>query len=447
MKVKFFDKLFLIYLVITLTHLGVAVCYYTETREMLKFYGACEVVFLTVVLFIHRRYLLHSISTKGTFLILLFLFLIWPITTMLWAPTHRMRELALQILFFQQILSAILAVRLFQWKVIAKVCFFSFLITCIAIIASWLFPSYFIRLVDDASFAGRAFGLYGQPNRAGTALTLYFFIWFSGYVPKFQISRLLWFMIAIFTVLVTGSRGSLLVFVATTAIFLFIEIKGATRIGRMLSSGFRTFGRYVVSGLILLVLLGVSFPIWSDSALGEQVDNKLNSAIERVTTLFEENVTETDASISSRIAIIKVYIDGSLDKPLLGHGLFANQVYIFLGRLPLAAHNTFLHVMHEFGIPYLLVLLLFYGFIFKKLIMFPRSQNPGILPFAPITAFVAFLLLQMLSNTILCSRYSVLAFGLLISIVWNQRMILGHYHRSMSMYNLRKARPTGRLYR
>lgn len=414
------DQLLYVYIALALSNLTVALPQLLNVS--LTFVGACEVLFLSFYLFQKKNVFLRE-HHRGFLLAIIFLFLLWPLTSVFWSPIIRLREPVLAILFFMQIAAGIIFVRMYSWRSISRLAGFVLIFVIGTIFASWLYPASFQFMVDR-EFGGRGFGIYGQPNRTGLAIVILFFIWVSGYTPRFYFLKPLAFVAIILPLVLTGSRGSLLIALICFGIYFLIDIRRGQTVESFI--GQKVLSVFVVVGILAFSWL---FAFSSGLLTADRIQNSAFFGLfERSLSMFSDRAVtfEEDASVQGRLYIAQVYFSAVLERPFHGHGLFSVQYGRFVGQLPMAAHNTFLHNAYEFGLFHVIgmIALYFYcGLLFYRM---PRTRSANLRPIGLGICFTAFILFHFHTNTIFDSRYSVLLFGIMLGVLLNDRYIGFH---------------------
>lgn len=418
------EKMVFVYLACVVANLTVAIP--QAMGLSLAMVGAVEILFLVYYHWMNRA-LIRKEYLKPLTGVIILLFLVWPLASSLWAPFLRMREPALVVLFFLQITAGIIFVRNFSWKAISQMAGAVLLVAGAMIFVSWQLPDAFSFLADR-DFQGRAFGLYGQPNRSGNATTLLFFIWISGFTPRLYIWKPLAFIALAGSIIVTGSRGAFLIAVLCYGVYSLIDFRRGERFETIVVRRIASAFCLIVIGASTL-LLAVASGLVSSERMVE--DSAVGRSINRIAALVaEDDLLEFDKSLQGRTMAAEVFMEAILDKPLIGHGLFSARVDRFTGKVPIASHNTFLNSAYEYGASYLVCLIGLYLYCFTRLIRLPRSSNSRVMPVGITVAFLAFVLFHFHTNTLFDSRYSVVMFGIILGVIYNRRFLLQMESRS-----------------
>ena len=113
----------------------------------------------------------------------LYILLIWPLVTLLYAPSLGIREVGLQFYYFVLFLGAAVYTLSNGLPAARRILAVSLLITIIGIPLSMMAPEYFEKVAALAEARveemGRPLGFFMQPNRLATSLVMLFIGWFA----------------------------------------------------------------------------------------------------------------------------------------------------------------------------------------------------------------------------------------------------------------------------
>lgn len=419
------DKLLYLYVAATLSNLTVALPQVAGIS--LTLVGGAEILFLAFYLFQRHKIVLAEYN-RAILLAITGLFLIWPLASVFWSPYFSLREPVYATLLFLQICGGIVFVRMYSWRSINRLAGFVLIFVVGTIFASWLYPVTFQFMVDS-EFGGRGFGIYGQPNRTGLATVILFFIWVSGYTPRQYFLKPLAFVAILPPLVLTGSRGALLIALFCFAIYFLIDIRRGQTIESFV-------GQKIISIFAIFCILsfGSLFAFSTGLLTSERITNSTFFGLfERSFSMFTDRATvvDEDMSIQGRLYVAEVFIGAILEKPFHGHGLFSVHYGRFFGRLPMAAHNTFLHNAYKFGIFHIFGLIGLYIYCALLFYRMPRTRSATLRPVGLGICFMAFVIFHFHTNTIFDSRYSVLMFGIMLGVLLNDRYIGFHENKEL----------------
>lgn len=294
------------------------------------------------------------------------LLLIWPLATLVYAPAFDAREIGLQFYFFSLFFSTVVYVRLNGLPAMYRVLTISIAITLIGMPLSVMAPEYFedaAALADARSEQlGRPIGFFLQPNRLAICLCWLFIAWYALWPRKTIVREVLLILAFLGLVLLTGSRGGVLV--ATGVVAILLAFNWRVRLLR---------GRLLVTGVLLLLslaggILGLRVYLDQLSDTGYRRHGDLVDRMESMVTFRfspEGSITE-DVSLEHRVSSQATYLGFILDEPVLGHGFGSNSYYLETGRLWLSAHSEAFTRAFEYGVFYPIALWLAVGSLYFR---------------------------------------------------------------------------------
>ena len=210
------------------------------------------------------------------------------------------------------------------------------------------------QYVDDSDFeTSRVGGIAEHSNTLGAFFVYYMFL-FLGFFLIYSKKPKAWLLLIPFAlcfrgIMVTFSRGAYLAFAAGSMTALFFRSRG-TLVGLVLAAG-------------LMVMHPALMPAGIRYRMGMTMQKDLS------TTLPGEDITESlESSAAVRVEIWRGAVQMIKDNPIWGVGYGAFPYYIpryTQGQVgTMDAHNSYLLIAAEMGIPTLLVFLLVLGSAF-----------------------------------------------------------------------------------
>lgn len=259
------------------------------------------------------------------------------------------------------------------------------------------------------TYYGRAVGFYLQPNGFGLA-TILIYILSSFLYPKTYIAKFL-FPCA-FTVLITGSRSSLVIFIA---------IIGLQYAANFLSKrGDKNQQKKIMKmSMISLGLLTGMIIIFLNSSL--QKNQKLKQLTERlefyITAVQQLEKLDKDQSANDRDIYQNRYKERIAKNPVFGYGFGIQKNDVQNGVLIGSSHNEYLSVLYQGGILYLSLYLLFILCIIITTIHMHRINYSVYITLASFTFYI--ILYGFLINTMFNQRLIYLFLGLIVASQYN----------------------------
>lgn len=326
--------------------------------------GISFIGLLAFYLFLNRE-IIAKASTRPEVWLFIVLFIIIPTLSTIIAPIFLLSFAGYQILAGCVFLAVLVWVLKDGYENFTRWVFGSFVIGIVGILLSYLQPGLFERVAYMQAAAsplgvveyetitvaterqGRAFGFYMQPNRASFVIALHLVILvFVGFHSRVK-TRLAILAVALFAILLTGSRGGFVYIGLIAAMLAFFELKNGVRIKGRVFGGGRSIPAYLFFGLLGLGFVG----------LASYVDfsrNPERSAVMRVLNTFFSSQNESlvyDPSIEGRLIAQVDYIHAIGRSPILGHGLGASALDKYMGNLFLSSHNNILETAYNYGVP------------------------------------------------------------------------------------------------
>jgi O-antigen ligase len=212
-------------------------------------------------------------------------------------------------------------------------------------------------------------GIAGQPNILGAFFVYYMFLYAGFWLENLRRGRawLLWlpFLLCFRGIMVTFSRGAYLAFAQGVLGLTYFKNKA----------------------LFVLAAGAIAFCIFNPSVLPEGIRFRVESTFKSKTELtsvygMRHLEDEVDRSAAIRIEIWKATIEMIKEHPWLGisFGRFKNQLHLYLdlGR-QMDAHNAYLILAAEQGIPALVLFILVLLVLFRvTVVVYRRHPDPFI---------------------------------------------------------------------
>ena len=343
------DRLFFIFLVLNATGLFAFVAPHMDVSI-----GQVSVVLAWInvfYLFVKARYS-TAIVLRGGIGGWLFVLLLWPLLTLLYAPSFEVRQIGQQLYFFVLFFSAVTYTVANGLPAMNRVLCVSLLVTVIGVPLSMLAPQYFSTVAELAGAIrfeneGRPCGFLLQPNSLATAIVFLFIGWFAVWERKhtlIEVTAILGFLLLL---LLTGSRSGVLVAAIVMAFALTFSWRRGFASGRLL----------LKTGAFIACLAGGIVGMKHYLSQMEYTDVRREDLVSRMETMLhfrlsdDSNLRE-DGSIQARVGAQEAYWSLVKEEPLLGHGLGSNAYYREGNSISKDAHSDALACAMEYGIFY-----------------------------------------------------------------------------------------------
>jgi hypothetical protein len=414
----------------------------TDLAKFIGGYARSFVIVNSIILFIMLAYLslniriLSKTLTKPISIFWTSILLIWPIATVIY---HNIKistavvyplyatacMLVCTILFLKrgaQFLKQTFSVSLF-------IVYFGVLLSLFApqlfIPVISLQHDYSISIAQQFSFWGsRAFGFSMQPNAA--ALNIVLLMIGSILMEAYEKSAraLIHVFIGLFFVMLTGSRGGMLLYAMFLVLYLFYFLKDTSTLQRLAS---RSTFKFRVKYVPLLCVIAI-VPVGMYSLYAQINADSGRSIYDRWMKVFasdDEFSQTSDASLKARLEVRSAAVQVIMKAPILGQGLGAMEASVERGELPISTHNTLLKYAIAYGIPYVCLFIM-------GLLAFLRQPHRKIVNqylqsnfFAQLV--ICILLASQIQSTLdrSLAMHSVigLAIGLIIAVNWKRYSI------------------------
>ena len=294
------------------------------------------------------------------------LFVVIPIAAIAYAPYRELRYVGYTINFGMIFLVTGIWILKWGWIRFSKVIFLSWICCVSGICLSYFAPGVFeqVAIIQEQasgerglwretqiaeSSQARAFGFYMQSNRAAYAVMMHLLLLMPFILYNRPYARIVVLAISFGAILLTGSRGGYVMLLFVSLMAFFYELKNGVRNKHGISSRIEALPRYVLlvgaSALVGIFILGVS--VRSD---------KLEAGSSSATRIFESLFSgkydiASDSSIQARMNTQKIFISRILEHPVLGRGHYSDEWGKYHGIIPITAHNMYLDLAYQYGIP------------------------------------------------------------------------------------------------
>lgn len=358
--------------------------------------GAVSLVLLVLnicYLLIKLRYCIVVFRQSSMMGAWLFVLLIWPLLTALYAPSFDIRTIGLQLYYFTLFLGAVIYAIANGESAIRRLIIGSLALTLFGLVLNVMAPHYFEQVASlaDAAIArqGRAFGFLLQPNQLAISILFLYTGLFAFGISKSNIwlqrAAMLLLMLA---VLMTGSRTGILGVVIVFFFFLLNDLnQKLSSVAFLVRSG--------VSMLwVVALIVGMNHYL---SQLGN-IDSGRQDLVDRIEMILSFRLTDDDGiqddgSVRERRTAQAEYLSMLSERPFLGYGLGSGNYYQDLGRLYLSAHSSALASAFDFGglYPAVFAILIILFYRRREMRGFkPVLQTSSVAQFVFISVFLFF---------------------------------------------------------
>lgn len=349
----------------------------------------------------------------------LFVLLIWPLLTILYAPSFEIREIGLQLYYFTLFFGAVLYTVANGLPAMHRVMAVSLALTLVGLALNMVAPQYFEAVSNLAEAnvlkQGRACGFLLQPNQLAISMGFLFTGWFALWKRKNMYVEVAAIVTFILVMLPTGSRiGMLMAMIIVTFILLHGWKNKLSHTKPLLKT-------IVLIACLLGGLYGTKYYVVHFG----QVDPLKEDLINRIETMLslrlsDDGNMQNDGSIIARKAGQAVYWSLFSEKPLHGHGFGSNTYYQENGTLFLSAHSSALTCAMMYGGLYPVVFCLLIISLCRRRSCRDKvrlSQSNSVEQFASITVFLFVL------ASIIDTRTFYIVLGMFFAIVCRPQSI------------------------
>lgn len=219
--------------------------------------------------------------------------------------------------------------------------------------------------------------------------------------------------------ILSGTRG---IWAASIGVLLFAGLI-IYKLRRERSHEHKRIMLYITSYMILFfAIFAIAFPIFSSPQFLLQKDSS-----ELIGRRIRSIIDFGETSNSQRIEIWKKSFSSIVDKPLLGVGIGNFPVVLgqnlFLARAGSSAHNIYLHIAAEMGIPALIAVIWFLILLLNKTYLnFVRSQDAVVTVYNGASLLtIPWVLLYSLTDVALFDERAFLFFVITVSLILSRR--------------------------
>lgn len=414
------DKLFFVVLVLNATSLFAFVA--PQAGVTIGTVSLVLLVLNALYLTAKVRYLVPLLM-RPVVLAWLFLLVVWPVCTVLYAPEMDVRAIALRLYTFSLFLGAVAYAFSSGLQALHRVIALSLAISLVGMGLSMLRPEYFQGVAELAEKRteqmGRAFGFFMEPNVLAHSLIYLFVAWFALWKRKNTVWEVPVILAFLLVMLLTGSRtGVAVAVIIVTLIFAYSWRK------RLLSGKFALRMCLLVTCLALGVL-GLKFYL---SNSGDSANRQEFDLSERMETLLSFKLSKDgglqDVGSLGRLAAQADYWKYVARKPLRGYGLGSNSHLYEKGVFYKSAHSEALTRALEHGILYPLA----FGLMMVHLCIRPvRRRVETLLGTNAVCQFVLVLLLLFVVNgDLFDNRTFYVVWALFFAAVYYPRRVFGY---------------------
>jgi hypothetical protein len=345
------DKLFFVILVLNATGLfsfmapqfGVGIGH--VSLALLMLHG--------VYLVAKRRYLV-SVFRRTDMGYWLFLLVLWPLFTVLYAPSLEIRIIALQVYYFSLLCGAVVYTMANGLPAIHRVMAVSLAVTIFGLVLSMLAPEHFQQVAllqgesdEDVFMMGRAFGFFMQPNQLALGLAYLFIGWFSLWRYKTSVLGVVAIVVYMCVVLLTGSRiGMVIAVIITTFTLAYFWRKESSKAVACR----RLYAKALVLGVC--VVTGIACVRYYAGLTGYEKGSLLDRMSTLVSFKLSDHGVRYDESVEQRLRAQTIYWSLIGAKLVWGHGLGSETYYYAKGPIDVTSHSSALQCTMAYGVLY-----------------------------------------------------------------------------------------------
>lgn len=326
------------------------------------------------------------------------------------------RAYALRVLYMLIVAYAYLAAVNGGLHALRRILVLCWAISAVGMVASVVAPEAFlyVALANDGTieYAGRAYGFFMQPNDAATNLILMMVTGLAIFDARRTSTLVTVCAITFASVLATGSRSGSAICLAVACLAAFAWQKRSARAAHQLSLTTRLVRLAVVAAIAVVAVWGIQRAFEATIGSGGG-DLDVGSRIQSIADADTSQIS-TDFSVLSRLAAQARYLQLIAQRPLTGYGLGAGDTLKEQGIIDLHSHNQFLEAALDAGV---------FGAVAALLIvMVPVLGGRAVALHQAIggpagwVAVGAFVLLFMVSNTVLTTRMVYFLLGGLLGL-------------------------------
>lgn len=373
--------------------------------------SAVIMAFLFVYLFVNYRYVVCLLKNRTVFFWCLFVFL-WPAATLFYSEVNDVRANAVNLYLVMLLLSSAIWFSKVGFDKASSVFVVAGIVTVAGLILSLISSAYFEAVATAANarfeYHGRAFGFFLQPNVAAENLCFMFVLLLPFMATRGVSSTIAVSAVFAFAVLITGSRGGMIIAFAMLVYAHVLTNDTFTR-----SMGQNLGKRIAITSGLLVTIVATTQIVGVVSGDSNAQGFSLADRVSAFTSLDFAGGGMMETALS-RFGAFAEHWPGIVENPVLGQGVATSQNFAASGRFLFASHNQYLQVAFDLGLP---ALVFFCYLIFRlwRLSKNPVSKvlNRGINP--TMLLVIAMVPAGMFSNSILNSRVFFIVLGALLA--------------------------------
>lgn len=374
----------------------------------------------------------------------LFVLLIWPLITALYAPSFEIREIGLQLYYFTLFSGAVVYTVANGLPSMHRLMTVSLVLTIFGMGLNLINPQYF-EVVSDMAEAkvlkqARVCGFFLQPNQLAICINLIFVGWFSLRQWKNAWFEMIVIIMFLLGVLLTGSRtGMLLAVIVVVFVLLPIRRNRKWVINK----------RYMLKLGTLMIALAVGiFAMKFYLAQINYTDKKEDELINRMELMLnfklgnEDNIKDIE-NVQARVDAQAFYWLLFKERPFFGHGFGAEAYYKEIGNIFMSAHSDTLTFAVEYGVFYPVVfILLLLSIYFKR----NRRDIEGVFETNTIGQFIAVMIPITLVASIRDTRTSYVVLGMMFAATYYSKGIFRYDKCTHQISGILSKNEIARLY-
>src|SRR6266699_2200475 len=346
-------------------------------------------------------------------------FLIWPVLSVVYASEIDIRAIGLQLYYISLVLGAAVFTYVSGWERFRRTVGVSIVITAVGLGLSLLNPAAFDVVGDlikaSTDYGGRAFGFFIWPNTLSANTILMFIIWLAVGRPRLRVETALTILVLLGRVGVTGSRGGFLTALTVVGVFGFDQMR------RGMARYHYTRAVRLFAGALFAALVIGAVVLSTQAVVNATSSSEAGTVISRLQFLARGDIgqlIESDPSLGERFFALQQHVALIGQRPWTGYGLGAANRFWEAQEVLIPSHNSFVELAVNFGIPYVIFLILLLSGLVRN---GHRSSAEQFLRSNVFAQFVlAIVLLGMADNTVLYSRTLIVLLGGLLGLLARQ---------------------------
>lgn len=267
-------------------------------------------------------------------------------------------------------------------------------------IYSGIIVSIYILINSDFYQITRYGDKLGNVNEIGMIIGISATFCFSFFLEKRKYGYLMFLLIMIITILLTGSRKSLFFILMNFIIILYLKNR---------NSLFKKLKFFSVAGLVLFIILYVVFSVpMLYQIIGYRIENLF---------YFISGSKVNENSVYERLYMIKVGIDMFKNRPLFGYGIDNYRFYFNMtpGGRNTYSHNNIIELMVGTGIFGVLIYYLTHVSVLKDLFKISKYAKNEIIYYTFIAIITSYTILSVALVYYYSKHFNILlSFGSII---------------------------------